>query len=401
MARTAAMVTPAPTRVGRRFLVGLGVLLALAAAALVIYPVLSQLRTPAPTSATTPTTTPTRPDAEIASDVPIPVATTDGSPIAAIAEDPTTTTAPVEVAIDEDPERLEIDQVFNPVHDRLASVVRVPIRLPVDLGDAAKSWTPTLSSVDAGGYVLHLGSGDDCNGASQCRVSTFTARRSLRNEPTVTATGTPVPLPNGLDGVFSDSSCGSDCNNGFITWVEENVLYSVGSRLASGPDVLALAWGAIDSTHRSPQPPEICGPGAPSDLGRVARSLTTELADGRTMHWLVVCSIDGTIVEILDEPGEVRWFDIDDDGFRDALLRSEDGSTTIFAVGANTPRPAIDISTSGRLIVGDLGCADLDEDGDTEAIDRASGHELLFINPITVRRSPLVDVDLSSVGDCG
>ncbi len=398
MARTAAIVAPARTRVGRRFFVGLGVLGALVAAPL-LYPRIDQLTAPTPTSQPTATTTPDRSQDEIVSDSPIPVATTDGLPVNVVATE-TTTSAPPDPQLDEDIARLEIDEVFDPVHDKLASVVGVPIRLPLGLGEAAKSWTPTLSSVDAGGYVVHLGSGDDCNGASQCRVSTFTARRSLRNEPTVTTTGTPVPLPNGLEGVFSDSSCGSDCNNGFITWVEENVLYSVGSRLASGPAVLSLAWGAIDSTQAAPQPPEICGPGAPSDLGRVARSLTTELADGRSMHWLVVCSIDGTMVEVLDEPGELRWFDIDDDGFRDALVRGQAGSTSIFAVGANTPRAAIDIATSGRLTVGDLGCADLDENGSKEAIDRASGDELVFINPTTVRRSPLLDIDMSSVGDC-
>ncbi len=399
MARTAAIVAPARTRVGRRLFLGLGVVSSLVAAPL-LYPRLDELTSPGPISEPAATTAPDRSLDEIVSDSPIPVSTTDPLPIAVVAAESTTTSVPPDLPIDEDIARLEIDEVFDAVHDKLASVVDVPIRLPLDLGGAAKSWTPTLSSVDAGGYVVHLGSGDDCNGASQCRVSTFTARRSVRIEPTVTTTGTPVPLPNGLEGVFSDSSCGSDCNNGFITWVEGNVLFSVGSRLASGPAVLSLAWGAIDSTQVPPEPPEICGPGAPSDLGRVARSLTTELADGRSMHWLVVCSIDGTMVEVLDEPGELRWFDIDDDGFRDALVRSEQGSTSIFAVGANTPRAAIDIDTSGRLTVADLGCTDLDGDGSKEAIDRASGDELVFINPTTVRRSPLLDTDMSSVGDC-
>lgn len=401
------MMTPARTRVSRRLLLPLAVILGLAAATPFIVSVLNEQNAASRASALP--ATQNQPATELVSDPPGPVSTTDVALLASPPEDSTTTTATSttvtstftagtpEVQIDI---RLEIDEVFDPVHDQLASVVAVPVRLPLQLGDGSETWSPTLSSVDVGGYVVHLGVGDECNGASQCRVSTFTARRSLRNNPTVTATGTPVPLPNGLEGVFSDSSCGADCNNGFITWVEGNVLYSVGSRLASGPEVLALAWSAIDSTQSAPAPPEICGPGAPADSGRVARSLSTELADGRSMHWIVACSVDGTIVEVLHEPGDLQWIDIDHDGFRDAIVTTQDGATTIFAMGANTPRAAIDIATSGRLVVGDLGCADLDDDGRVEAIDLASGDELLFINPITVRRSPLGDVDLSAVGPC-
>ncbi len=397
MAGTATFSTPARRRVVRRFGLALVVLGLVTATP----PVVSALGRPDTTSQVSSLPTPrVLSAADIVSDPPQPVATTDGFLVAAPREDTTTTTTTSEAPEVRDDVHLAIDDVFDPVHDQLAHVVTVPIRLPLDLGNGSEDWSPTLSSIDAGGYVLHLGIGEECNGASDCRVSTFTARRSLRSHPTVTGTGTPVPLPNGLEGVFSDSSCGADCNNGFITWVEENVLYSVGSRLASGPEVLALAWSAIDSTQPAPAPPEICGPGAPADSGRVARSISTELVDGRSMHWIVACSADGTIVEVLHEPGDLRWFDIDHDGFRDAIVTTRDGTTTIFAMGANTPRAAIDIATSGRLVVGDLGCADLDEDGVVESFDRATGDELQFITPIIVRRAPAIDVDLSTVGDC-
>lgn len=398
MAGTATMIMPARSRASRRVILALVMILSLAASATLI---LSALHRPSTTPQAAPIPEQITATDDLVSDAPVPVSTTDPASIAPPDTTATTsTTSTTELPAVPVDLRLDIDDVFDPVHDQIAGVVTVPIRLPLELGDGSETWSPTLSSVDAGGYVVHLGSDNDCDGASHCRVSTFTARQSLRSHPTVTATGTPVPLPNGLEGVFSDSSCGSDCNNGFITWVEENVLYSVGSRLASGPEVLALAWSAIDSTQAAPKPPEICGPGAPSDSGRVARSISTELADGRNMHWIVACSVDGTIVEVLHEPGDLRWFDIDHDGLRDAIVTTQDGSTTIFAMGGNTPRAAIDISTSGRLVVGDLGCADLDEDGEIEAIDRSTGDELVFITPITVRRTPRTDVDESTVGSC-
>jgi hypothetical protein len=334
------------------------------------------------------------------SELAIPVPTTD--PITAttiVAVLPESTSTPV-TELDPVLPRLDIDPIFDAIHDRLANVITVPVRLPYELGESAATLTPTLSMIDTGGYVIHLGVGPDCNGASQCRVSTFTARRSVRSNPRVTSTGTEVPLPGGLVGMFSDATCGTDCNNGFVTWVEDHVLYSVGSRLASGPEVLRLAWLSIDPSVAPPVGPEICGPGAPAHNGRVARSITTELDDERTMHWLAVCSADGTDVEILRSEGELRWIDVDADGFYDAVVRHDDGTSTVFALDGNSPKAAIDVATSGRLVVGELGCWDSDGDGRHEAFDVASGDSLRFINPVTVRRTPANDAVLGQVGGC-
>lgn len=360
------------------------------AAALVIIGVLDPFddggqSSAAASESTVPTTRP-RP---LLSGTPEPVATTD--PTREVST--TTEAAPAVVEPEESTPtaspRLEIDPVFDPVHDRLATTLSIPVRLPSELGPGVEEWVPTLGSVDANGYVVHLGVGDACTGASSCRVSTFTARKSNRLEARIPGDGTRVPLPGGLEGVFSDATCGSDCTNGFITWAEGNVLYSVGSRLGSGPEVLRLAWNAIDSSSTPPTPPEICGPGAPADNGRVARPISTEIADGRTIDWLLVCSADGTKVEILRESGDLAWIDLDDDGFRDLVLKMPDGESVVFAVSTNAPHAAIDVGTSSRLVIGELACADTDGDGRREAVDVATSERLDFLNPVTVRRTAI------------
>lgn len=330
----------------------------------------------------------------------VPVPTTDPSTATTIVVGVSESTSTPVIDLDPILPRLDIDPIFDGIHDRLARVITVPVRLPHDLDESIPTLTPTLSLIDPGGYVIHLGVGPDCNGASQCRVSTFTARRSARSNPRLTSDGTEVPLPGGLVGMFSDATCGTDCNNGFVTWVEDHVLYSVGSRLASGPEVLRLAWLSIDPSVAPPAGPEVCGPGAPAHNGRVARSITTELDDERTMHWVAVCSADGTDVEILRSQGELRWIDVDADGFYDAVVRHDDGTSTVFALDGNSPKAAIDIGTSGRLVVGELGCLDSDGDGRHEPFDIASGDSLRFINPVTVRRTPADDALLDQVGDC-
>jgi hypothetical protein len=64
------------------------------------------------------------------------------------------------------------------------------------------------------------------------------------------------------------------------------------------------------------------------------------------------------------------------------------------------PKAAIDVATSGRLLVGELGCRDSDGDGRHEAFDVASGDSLGFINPVTVRRTPADEAVLDQVGAC-
>lgn len=315
-----------------------------------------------------------------------PVATT----VPGSATSTTTSTTTTTIDLDPDIARLEIDPVFDPIHDRLATEVLVPIRLPAELGVDTSSWQPTIGSIAENGYVIHIGNGNECNGASACRISTFTARQSSEASPQL-GSGTQVPLPNGLTGVFTDSSCGQDCNNGFITWIEAGVRYSVGSRVASGQAVLDLAWRSIDRSLPTPTGPDICGPGAPQHEGRVARTITSELDDDRVMHWIAVCSEDGTDVEMLDAPGDLRWVDIDRDGFHDALVRHDDGTTTVFALDGNRPRAVIDTS-GGRLTAGELRCADIDGDGKREAYDVAAGEELRFVSPVAVQR---IERDLS------
>jgi len=237
----------------------------------------------------------------------------------------------------------------------------------------------------------------DCNGATVCRVSTFTARQSTSADPQLPA-GTPVPLPNGLEGVFVDSSCGPDCNNGFILWIEDGVRYSVGSRVASGPSVLNLAWRSIDTALPTPSGPEVCGPGAPKHEGRVARTITTSVDDDRDMHWVAVCSEAGFDLEIIESPGELRWSDVDGNGVFDAVVRHDDGTSTIFALDSNRPLGVIDNGTNGRLRVQDLAC--VNDGGTRVAVDGASGERLDFVNSTNVRRNDDIDLSEMSPFDC-
>lgn len=295
------------------------------------------------------------------------------------------------------PTQPQLDPIFDSTRAELTDVLTISVRLPEELDDEATSWVPVISAIDPNGYVIHLDRDENCDGSSTCRVSTFTARRSAQLSPELTG-GTPVPLPNGLSGVLMDSSCGEGCNNGFIIWIEDGVRYSVGSRVSAGPEILDLAWRSIDAALPTPSGPSVCGQGAPKHDGQVARTITTTVGDERSMHWVAVCSELGFDIEIIDAPGDLRWQDVDADGSHDAVVRYEDGSSTIFTIDNNRPRSVINFGTGRRLLVADLTCEQTTSG--RRAVDRATGERLEFISTTLVRRiadETLID---SNLVDC-
>lgn len=300
----------------------------------------------------------------------------------------TTTAEPIAEPAEAVPVALNIDAVFDSISSELADV-SIPIRLPSAVNKSMTELVPTLDRVDADGYVIHLDRTTACADGPDCRVFTFTGRRSSSLAPRPTAAGTEVPLPNGLVGWFADSICTTNCDSSFLTWIEDDVRYSVGTRAASGSATLELAWLALDSTLPSPSTPEICGPGAAAWDGRVGRTLTTVLDDARELHWIVLCSDAGTRVEIVETPGTLVWLDLDLDTVKGPAIKHGDGTTSVFSLVDEEPRPAIDLARGGRLLIGELRCADVDGDGEIDVIDASTGERLRFDGPRAVRRVAL------------
>lgn len=308
-----------------------------------------------------------------------------GTTIVGYTRTTTTTTELVDETVDAPRIALDIDPMFDGISSALAEV-SIPVRLPAAVPQSMAEFAATVGRVDANGYVVHLAESAACAEDPDCRNITFTGRRSTSLSPRPTTAGTEVPLPNGLVGWFADSICTTDCDSSFLTWIEDDVRYSVGTRAASGTATLDLAWLALDSTLPSPSSPEICGPGAPAWDGRVARTLTTVLDDARELHWVVVCSDAGTRVEIVEAPGTIVWLDLDRDAVKGPAIKHPDGTTSVFSLVDEEPRPAIDLGRGGRLLIGELRCADVDGDGNVDVIDAETAEQLRFDGSRAVRR---------------
>lgn len=310
--------------------------------------------------------------------------------------------APDDLAAEAEPDgpRPQLPQLaapFDNVRDDLGDTLTIPVRLPGQLDTDANGWVSTLTSIDPNGYILHLDRNVDCDGSSACRVSTFTARRSQQLAPQLGA-GTPVLLPNGLSGVLADSACGEGCNNTFLTWIEDGVRYSVGSRVTSGVQVLDLAWRSIDGALVKPKASEVCGRWGPTNATREGRIVTTLTPDGRTMTWIAVCSTLGMNVEPLGAPGELRWQNTGRDTKFDAVVTYDDASSTIFAVDRIRPRAIIDATTGRRLLVADLACTT--QASGRVAVDKATGERLDFVTKYSALRVKDESLSGANFVDC-
>lgn len=149
-----------------------------------------------------------------------------------------------------------------------------------------------------------------------CSLDT-NALASVREEPVIPDGGIPVPLPDGRTGHFFAATCGDTCGESTVRWEEEGVVRSVGQDVDTGGRVLELAWQAIDPTADAPVEPVTCGDDTIVDGDREA-ALVTDRTTG--LHWVSVCSPDGTFSALAPGPGTLTWVEIDGDNSFDLEL---------------------------------------------------------------------------------
>ena len=266
-----------------------------------------------------------------------------------------------------------IDPVFDPILDELIVRSGVPIRLPVDITDGREGpstdltderLVATLVSADAEGYEIVIGLSPNCLGQNVCRVASFSATPTSSAIPedadaptNPIDAGLAVPLPRGITGRFVDPFCEFNCSDGFVEWVEDDTTYSVGEKLASGPEALVWAWSAIDPTEPPPRVPESCGGVSVRDSGRVAAMLTIE----HGIHLLALCSADGIVHELIEAHGTLYWSDLDGDTNGDLVLTRNDGTSRLFLVTGIVTTPVSEMTGDvvTRMTIAPSQCVDL------------------------------------------
>jgi len=317
-----------------------------------------------------------------------------GSATTVVQPEPEVSTTTTTIAETNPNESLVVDPIFEPIMSDLVEFTELPIALPLEIGEEFDGLAATLLDVDTDSYGIILGFGE-CSGGTACRVGSIDAIALDNIDYDIEADGVPLPLPGRRTGYFFDAACGANCSDGFIRWIDSDVVYSVGLKAARVDDVLPFAWATIrGDLANTPTAPDRCIGATTPDEGRAA-----QVAPRRNITWLLVCSEDGVVAEVIDGRAELEWLDIDGDSARDIVLTNEGGQSRLFLVSPRSVQPVLDNESFTRLTIGDMRCGDTNDDGFTEILDAVDGARMEFVNPLLVDRSTLVD-DVRSLPTC-
>jgi hypothetical protein len=133
------------------------------------------------------------------------------------------------------------DRVFQPVLGALQQKCPVRLRLPAHVPDLGQGNDPVygvLGEAAVDRYTVYLAFTPDCNGASVCRIASFSAGPAGKDSA---GAGGSVRLPGGRRGVYSEAECGANCSDAVVRWREGAVEYTVGVKGGSRADVVRLA----------------------------------------------------------------------------------------------------------------------------------------------------------------
>lgn len=318
---------------------------------------------------------------------PEPAASVDPATATTVVQPTPETTSTTTTVVEANPnESLVVDPIFEPIMNDLIEFTELPVALPLDVGEGFDGLAATLVAVDKDSYNIVVGFGE-CSGGNVCRVGSIDAIALDNIDYDIEADGVPLPLPGRRTGYFFDASCGANCGDGYIRWIDNDVVYSVGLKAARVEAVLPFAWAAIrGDLANTPTAPDRCIGATIPDDGRVA-----QVAPRRNITWLLVCSDDGVAAEVIHGGAELEWLDVDGNGARDIALTDEGGQTRLFLVDTTSVQPVLDNETFTRLTIGDMRCGDTNSDGFTEILDAVDGARMAFVNPLLVDRSTLVD----------
>ena len=123
-----------------------------------------------------------------------------------------------------------------------------PILLPSRYTSERKKLYGSGGAISGGGYSFSLSPVKGCNGGGACTFAEFYGREGA--EPDFEKK---VGLARGITGYFQRSTCGANCSNPEIQWVDDGVLYGMSAAMGQRGEkrrMVKLANSAIRNGPR-------------------------------------------------------------------------------------------------------------------------------------------------------
>jgi hypothetical protein len=130
--------------------------------------------------------------------------------------------------------KLEVHPAFQSISAKLQQQTKIPVLLPTFIPESDNpQLTALVENINAAEYKVMLAFAPQCNGGAACYLGSVSGKLVDGN---LVPEGTKVALANKLTGYFVDASCGANCADATLSWIEEGNLYQVaikGGQLAT------------------------------------------------------------------------------------------------------------------------------------------------------------------------
>jgi len=121
--------------------------------------------------------------------------------------------------------KLAAHQAFQSISAQLKQQTKIPVLLPTFIPESDNPLLAALvENINAAEYKVMLAFDPQCNGGNACYLGSISGKLVDSN---LVPEGTKVALANKLTGYFVDASCGANCSDATLSWIEEGNLYQV------------------------------------------------------------------------------------------------------------------------------------------------------------------------------
>ena len=136
--------------------------------------------------------------------------------------------------------------IYKTVYARLRRDTQVPLRLPTYLASEAepeKLYANVITATKTE-YEIIIGFVEDCEGGNACRWgSAYGGKVEFKPEKGDVT----VKLAGNIKGFFRDATCGANCSDSKIFWMQNGYLYAVGIKAAKLKALIKAANSAINA----------------------------------------------------------------------------------------------------------------------------------------------------------
>jgi hypothetical protein len=118
-----------------------------------------------------------------------------------------------------------VHQVFQSISAQLKQQTKIPVLLPTFIPESDNPLLAALvENINSSEYKVMLAFDPQCNGGTACYLGSVSGKLVDGN---LVPKGTKVALANKLTAYFVDASCGANCSDATLSWIEEGNLYQV------------------------------------------------------------------------------------------------------------------------------------------------------------------------------